>query len=60
MVPQLAALIGYARAGKIRPRVDRRFRFSQAAAAHQYMHARLNIGKVVLVPDEPKGVEERR
>lgn len=51
MDPQMVALQAYAQAGKIRPRVDRSFPFSQAAAAHQYIHERRNIGKVVLVPD---------
>lgn len=51
MQPQLEALVQYARAGRIRPRVDRAFRFSEAAAAHHYIHNRQNIGKVVLVPD---------
>lgn len=51
MLPQLAALRAYAEAGRIRPRVDRSFRFSEAAAAHRYLHERKNIGKVVLVPD---------
>ena len=51
MAPQLAALVAYARAGQIRPRVDRSFRFSEAPAAHRYIHERRNIGKVVLVPD---------
>jgi NADPH:quinone reductase-like Zn-dependent oxidoreductase len=50
MRPQLAALMEYAAAGKIRPRVDRTFRFSEAAAAHRYIHDRKSIGKVVLVP----------
>ena len=51
MQPQLAALVQYAHSGRIRPRVDRSFRFSEAAAAHQYIHDRRNIGKVVLIPD---------
>lgn len=51
MLPQFAALIDYARSGRIRPRVDRAFRFSEAAAAHHHIHDRQNIGKVVLVPD---------
>jgi len=50
MEPQLVALTEYARAGKIRPRIDRAFPFSEAAAAHRYIHERRNIGKVVLVP----------
>ncbi len=48
--PQILALIEHARAGRIRPRVDRSFRFDEAAAAHHYIHQRKNIGKVVLVP----------
>jgi NADPH:quinone reductase-like Zn-dependent oxidoreductase len=48
--PQLAALLQHAAAGKIRPRIDRAFPFSQAGAAHRYLHERRNIGKVVLVP----------
>jgi NADPH:quinone reductase-like Zn-dependent oxidoreductase len=35
-------------AGKIKPVVGRKFPLSDAAAAHQYMHDRKNIGKVVL------------
>jgi NADPH:quinone reductase-like Zn-dependent oxidoreductase len=50
MRPQLQALMAYANTGRIRPRVDRSFRFSEAAAAHRYIHERRNIGKVVLVP----------
>ena len=51
MLPQLEALLGYARAGTIRPRIDRAFRFAAAADAHRYIHERRNIGKVVLVPE---------
>jgi synaptic vesicle membrane protein VAT-1 len=36
--------------GKINPVVDRTFPFAEAAAAHAYIDARRNIGKVVLVP----------
>jgi NADPH:quinone reductase-like Zn-dependent oxidoreductase len=36
--------------GWIQPHVDRAFPFDQAGAAHAYMEARKNIGKVVLVP----------
>lgn len=50
MLPQLDALLGYARAGSIRPRVDRAFPFSMAADAHRFIHERRNIGKVVLAP----------
>jgi synaptic vesicle membrane protein VAT-1 len=46
--PQIGALLGYARDGRIRPRVDRAFPLAEAAAAHRYIHERRNIGKVVL------------
>ncbi|MCU1263824.1 MAG: alcohol dehydrogenase [Acidobacteria bacterium] len=36
--------------GWIRPHVDKSFPFDQVGAAHAYMEARKNIGKVVLVP----------
>jgi NADPH:quinone reductase-like Zn-dependent oxidoreductase len=36
--------------GWIQPHVDRAFPFEQIGAAHRYMEARKNIGKVVLVP----------
>ena len=46
--PQVEALLGYAREGRLRPRVDRTFSLEDAAAAHRYIHERRNIGKVVL------------
>lgn len=46
--PQVEALLGYARDGRITPRVDRTFALSDAARAHHYIHARKNVGKVVL------------
>ena len=36
--------------GWVRPHVDKAFPFDQVGAAHAYMEARKNIGKVVLVP----------
>jgi NADPH:quinone reductase-like Zn-dependent oxidoreductase len=48
--PQFEALLSMYERGEIRPRVDRAFRFDEAAAAHQYLHGRGAIGKVVLVP----------
>ena len=36
--------------GRINPVVDRTFPFAEAAAAHAYIEARRNIGKVLLVP----------
>jgi NADPH:quinone reductase-like Zn-dependent oxidoreductase len=47
--PQVAALLAYARDGKLTPRVDRAFPLAEAAAAHRYIHERKNVGKVVLV-----------
>lgn len=46
--PQVDALLGLARAGRIRPRVDRVFPLEAGAEAHRYIHERRNIGKVVL------------
>ncbi len=46
--PQVAALLGYAREGKLTPRVGRTFPLADAAAAHHYIHERRNVGKVVL------------
>ncbi len=48
MRPQMETLLGYAREGRIKPRVDRTFPLAEAAAAHHFMHERRNIGKVVL------------
>ncbi len=48
LAPQVEALLGYAREGKIAPRVDRAFPLAEAAAAHRYIHERRNVGKVVL------------
>jgi synaptic vesicle membrane protein VAT-1 len=48
--PQFEALLVMYEAGEIKPRVDRTFRFDEAAAAHQYLHDRGAIGKVLLVP----------
>jgi len=47
--PQIAALLRYATAGRIRPRVDRAFPLAEAADAHRYIQERRNVGKVVLV-----------
>ena len=49
MRPQIAALLRYAAAGRIKPRVDRAFPLADAAAAHRFIQERKNIGKVVLV-----------
>jgi len=51
LAEQFEALVGMFEAGQIKPHVDRTFRFSEAAAAHQYLHDRKAKGKVLLVPD---------
>jgi NADPH:quinone reductase-like Zn-dependent oxidoreductase len=50
---QFEALVGMYERGLIKPYVDRTFKFSEAAAAHHYIHDRKAKGKVLLVPDEP-------
>ena len=46
----LADILRWQAEGKIDPVVDRAFPFAEAAAAHAYIEARRNIGKVLLVP----------
>ena len=48
----LQELLDLTEQGIFRPQVDCTFPFSEAAAAHQYIHDRKNVGKVILVPDE--------
>ncbi len=43
-------LLRYYERGQIRPHVDRAFPLDDAAAAHRYIEARQNVGKVVLEP----------
>jgi len=50
MRPQFAAILAMYEAGEIRPHVDRLFRFDQAPAAHQFLHDRKAVGKVLLIP----------
>jgi NADPH:quinone reductase-like Zn-dependent oxidoreductase len=44
-------LLDWADTDRIRPRVDRTFLLSDAAAAHHYLQDRRNRGKVLLVPE---------
>jgi NADPH:quinone reductase-like Zn-dependent oxidoreductase len=46
----LNAILAWQARGKIDPVVDRMFSFTEAAAAHTYIEARRNVGKVLLVP----------
>ncbi len=48
----LAELMKLTDQGIFRPVVDATFPFSRVAEAHQYIHDRKNVGKVILVPDE--------
>lgn len=50
LTEQFAALVAMYEAGQIKPRVDRTFPFSEAAAAHHYLHDRKAKGKVLLIP----------
>jgi NADPH:quinone reductase-like Zn-dependent oxidoreductase len=43
-------ILGWFAEGKVRPHVDRTFRFDEAPAAHAYIQERRNIGKVLLAP----------
>ncbi len=51
LAEQFHALVAMYEAGQIKPHVDRTFSFSDAAAAHHYLHDRKAKGKVLLVPD---------
>lgn len=48
---QFDALVKMYEAGQIRPHFDRTFAFSEAPAAHHYLHDRKAKGKVLLIPD---------
>lgn len=48
--PQFHELIAMYERGEIAPKVDKTFPFSEAAAAHHFLHDRKAIGKVVLIP----------
>lgn len=48
--PQFEALIKLYEEGAIKPTVDKTFPFSEAAAAHHYLHDRKAKGKVLLTP----------
>jgi NADPH:quinone reductase-like Zn-dependent oxidoreductase len=46
----LVKVLEFYRAGHVRPQIARTFPLEQAAAAHAFMQARENLGKIVLVP----------
>ena len=47
---EIEALFALFREGRIRPRIDSTYPFQEAALAHQRLHDRGNVGKVLLVP----------
>lgn len=53
----MATLLELYKQGKIKPRIDSSFHFEEVADAMRRMHDRLNIGKIILLP-EPKKVDE--
>jgi synaptic vesicle membrane protein VAT-1 len=48
--PQFLALLKLYEEGKIKPHIDRTFRFDEAPLAHHHIHERKAIGKVLLIP----------
>ena len=44
----MTLLITELETGRLRPIIARTFSLAEAAAAHQYLHDRRNVGKVVL------------
>jgi NADPH:quinone reductase-like Zn-dependent oxidoreductase len=47
---EMEALLALFREGRIRPRIDSAYPFQEAARAHERLHGRGNVGKVLLVP----------
>jgi NADPH2:quinone reductase len=52
---EFRALLSAVTSGRLRPRLDRTFRFSQAADAYRRMEEGAQHGKIVLVPDSESG-----
>lgn len=50
LAPQLAEIFRMYLAGEVKPVIGKTFPLREAAAAHQYIHRRQNIGKVLLLP----------
>ncbi|MCC6848886.1 MAG: zinc-binding dehydrogenase [Deltaproteobacteria bacterium] len=46
----LEKVLDYARDGRVRPTIAKTFPLADAAAAHAYLQARANVGKVLLIP----------
>ncbi|XP_029933580.1 synaptic vesicle membrane protein VAT-1 homolog [Myripristis murdjan] len=58
IVRTMATLLELYNQGKIKPRIDSSYHFEEVGDAMKRMHERLNIGKVILLP-EPKKEEEK-
>jgi NADPH:quinone reductase-like Zn-dependent oxidoreductase len=50
LAEEFGSLVALYEAGKIKPYVDKTFKFEDAPAAHHYLHDRKAKGKVLLVP----------
>jgi NADPH:quinone reductase-like Zn-dependent oxidoreductase len=50
LAEEFGSLVALFEAGKIKPHVDKTFKFEDAPAAHHYLHDRKAKGKVLLVP----------
>ncbi|HXE89436.1 MAG TPA: medium chain dehydrogenase/reductase family protein [Terriglobales bacterium] len=50
--PQLEEIFRLYHAGRVKPVIGKTFSLKEAAAAHQYIHDRKNVGKVVLMVDQ--------
>ena len=48
--PWMKQIVAWYDEALFRPKIDRTFSFSEAAAAHHYLQDRQNIGKVLLLP----------
>lgn len=50
LAPQLAEIYRFYNTGEVKPVISKSFPLAEAAEAHRYIHARKNIGKVLLIP----------
>lgn len=47
---EMRQILAHYEAGRLKPIIDRKFPFAEAAAAHAFIQARKNLGKVLLTP----------
>jgi synaptic vesicle membrane protein VAT-1 len=50
LTEEMAAILALYDQGRIKPHIDKVYRFTEAAEAHRRLQSRSNVGKVVLVP----------